>query len=320
MNYPKAMLPTGRETATLLVLVCAFLLLTAQFVGLRGEHVLLAMLYVVLFLLRPVTRRLAVAMLPFALFGISYDWMRVVPNYEVNPIDTQPLYEAEKMLFGIQGEAGSMIPGEFFNQHNWKAADFMSGVFYLCWVPVPIAFGLWLYVRGQRDFYLRFAMAFLFVNLLGFCIYYIHPAAPPWYVIEHGFEADVNTPASIAGLARFEELLGVDVFTNIYGRNANIFAAVPSLHAAYMLIAFVYAVISRQNTFVKVLFAVITLGIWFTAVYTCHHYIIDVLLGIATALTGILLFEKGLLRNKAFARFVARYVEYISPDTTDGRD
>ena len=52
-------------------------------------------------------------------------------------------------------------------------------------------------------------------------------------------------------------------------------------------------------------------GIWFTAVYTAHHYIIDVTLGIACALLGIVLFEKALMRIPAFARFMQRYTEYI---------
>ena len=56
---------------------------------------------------------------------------------------------------------------------------------------------------------------------------------------------------------------------------------------------------------------VITLGIWFTAVYTSHHYIIDVTLGIACALVGFLLFEYVLMRVPAFSRFMGRYEKYV---------
>ena len=72
--------------------------------------------------------------------------------------------------------------------------------------------------------YLRFAMVFLFVNLIGFAGYYIHPAAPPWYAINYGMEAILNTPGNVAGLGRFDELTGLSVFQSIYGRNANVFA------------------------------------------------------------------------------------------------
>lgn len=47
---------------------------------------------------------------------------------------------------------------------------------------------------------------------------------------------------------------------------------------------------------IRIALAVITLGIWFTAVYTSHHYIIDVLLGIACALLGFIIFEYLLMR------------------------
>ena len=56
------------------------------------------------------TRKLAVALLPFVVFAVSYDWMRVYPNYRVNPIDVQGLYEAEKSLFGISGMGDTRIP------------------------------------------------------------------------------------------------------------------------------------------------------------------------------------------------------------------
>ena len=49
-----------------------------------------------------------------------------------------------------------------------------------------------------------------------------------------------------------------------------------------------------------ILFAIIMAGIWGTAVYTSHHYIIDVTLGICCALLGILLFEKGLMKTGWF--------------------
>ena len=130
-------------------------------------------------------------------------------------------------------------------------------------------------------------MVFLFVNLIGFAGYYLHPAAPPWYAINYGFEPILDTPGNVAGLGRFDTLTGLSIFDSIYGRNANVFAAVPSLHAIIMA------------------------GIWGTAVYTSHHYIIDVTLGICCALLGILLFEKGLMKTGWFKNFFNRYYNYI---------
>ena len=271
--------PTKKETWIRLVIAAVFLLLTGTFVGLRTEHILIVFLYLILFFPNKETRKLAVALLPFALFGISYDWMRVYPNYMVNPIDVKELYDAEKSLFGINIDGVRMIPCEYFAQHHNSIGDLLGGIFYLTWVPVPILFGLWLYFKKDRNLYLRFAIVFLFVNLIGFAGYYIHPAAPPWYAINYGFEPILNTPGNAAGLARFDELLGIKVFDGIYGRNANVFAAVPSLHAAYMLIAVVYAIIKKAHWLLITILSILCVGIWWTAVYSCHHYIIDVLLG-----------------------------------------
>lgn len=151
--------------------------------------------------------------------------------------------------------------------------------------------------KGEK-FVSTFRYGVFIVNLIGFTGYYIHPAAPPWYAINYGMEAILNTPGNVAGLGRFDELTGLSVFQSIYGRNANVFAAVPSLHAAYMVIPLYYAIVRKSSKMLIALFAIILVGIWCTAVYSSHHYIIDVLLGIFCALLGIFVFEKGLNEDR----------------------
>lgn len=304
-------MPSKKEVYTVVGIMSLFLLLTAFCIGLRSEHLLMAALYLILYFSGLPTRKLAVALLPFVIFAISYDWMRICPNYEVNPIDVAGLYNLEKSLFGVTDGGLLITPCEYFVAHHWAVADIFAGIFYLCWVPVPIAFGLWLYLTKSRSIYLRFSMVFLLVNLIGFAGYYIHPAAPPWYAINYGMEPILNTPGNVAGLGRFDALTGLTIFDSIYGRNANVFAAVPSLHAAYMVVALAYAIIRRCKWYVITLFSIIMVGIWCTAVYSCHHYIIDVLLGILCALLGILVFEKGLMKFRGFRRFFDRYYNYI---------
>ncbi len=306
-------LPSPKEMIICLAALTVWLLVTALCVGFRPEHPVLALLIAVLFFSTAASRRLVVALLPFIVFGISYDWMNIVPNYEVNPIDVAGLYEAEKTLFGINTEAGILTPNEFLAMHTSTAADFLCGVFYLCWVPVPIMFGLWLYFSGRENACIRFSMVFLLVNLIGFAGYYIHPAAPPWFVAQYGMEPVFGVPGSVAGLGAFDDMTGLGIFNTLYARNSNVFAAVPSLHSAYTLVAFIYSLRSRSPSGWKIALAVITLGIWFTAVYTSHHYVIDVSLGIGCALVGFVIFEYGLMKIPSFARFVSCYTRYITP-------
>lgn len=304
-------LPPRNEILTVIGIAIIFIVITSVFVGLRPEHLLMVFIFLILFFAKKSTRKLAVGLLPFFIFGISYDWMRVYPNYEVNPIDVQNLYDFEKSLFGIEENGSLLIPCEYFALHHSVIADILAGFFYLCWVPVPIAFGLWLYLKKDRRLYLRFSMVFLLVNLIGFAGYYIHPAAPPWYAINYGFEAILNTPGNTAALGRFDELVGLPIFDSLYSRNSNVFAAIPSLHAAYMVVAFYYALVKKCHPAIITIFAVLMCGIWFTAVYSSHHYIIDALLGITCALLGIFIFEKGLMKIPGFIKFFNRYQHYI---------
>ena len=312
-------LPRLQEAVACLCALAVWLAVTALFIGFRPEHIFLAVLIGVLFFLAPASRRLIVALIPFALFGISYDWMNLLPNYEVNPVDVRGLYETERSLFGISADGATLTPNEFFALHTHPVMDFLAGVFYLCWVPLPIFYGLWVYFSGKSFDYLRFALVFLLVNLIGFAGYYIHPAAPPWYVALHGFEPVLGTPGDVAGLGRFDEMTGLTVFHGLYARNANVFAAMPSLHSAYTFVAFIYAFIIHSSRTWKCILGVVTLGIWLTAVYTSHHYILDVCGGILCSLLAVFLFEGILMRLPAFRCWLRRYASYISAASCKGQ-
>ncbi len=230
------------------------------------------------------------AMLPFVIFACTYSLMNLCPNYRVNPIDTQGTYQLELRLFPVHDGAQTLIPSAWCQAHHTAAADILSGLFYLLWVPLPVAFCIYLCVIGSHRAAFRFSLCFLFVNLVGFVGYYVHPAAPPWYVLYYGFQPDVHTPGNVAGFRHFDELTGIPVFHAIYARNANVFAAIPSLHAAYNPVALYYAVRTRHTRW-AVMLAVVSVGICCSAVYSAHHYIIDVLLGLLTAFVGIFLFQ-----------------------------
>lgn len=243
-----------------------------------------------------------IVLVPIAIFGCTYFALGRWPNYLFSEIDTAGLYDMEKRLFGIATAAGRLTPNEFFAAHHCAVADVMAGCFYLLWVPLPVVYALVLLWRGHGELALRLTSAFLLVNLVGFAGYYIHPAAPPWYVMQHGFEPVLGTPGNVAGFARFDALLHTQLFHGIYGKNANVFAAVPSLHAAYNPVALYYALKVKGNRVWQTVLAIVAAGICFSAVYSGHHYIIDVTLGLLTAALGLALFEGVLLRLPVLLR------------------
>ena len=228
---------------------------------------------------------------PYLAFALIYNSMRYYPNYLFGDIDTAGVYNLEKQLFGFVSDGVLLTPSEFFHLHHWALTDILSGMFYLCWVPLPIFYTIWLYATGHRRLSFQLSCGFLFVNLIGFCGYYIHPAAPPWYVMEYGFTPILNTPGHVAGFANFDSLLHINLFHSIYSGNANVFAAIPSLHAAYCPIALYYALKVKNNHKWIAILTTVSVGIWFSAVYSGHHYIIDVLLGILTTILGLSIFD-----------------------------
>src|SRR5882757_4617233 len=102
-------------------------------------------------------------------------------------------------------------------------------------MPIPLLFAFYLFRKNKIQF-LHFSLAFLFVNLIGFVVYYACPAAPPWYVQQYGFDVNFNTPGNTAGLARFDAYFGINLFHNLYAKSSNVFAAMPSLHSAYPVV------------------------------------------------------------------------------------
>ena len=116
--------PSTREISILVISLVAWISVTATFIGIRPEHIGMGVLIALLFLISKETKKLIVALLPFAIFAISYDWMRIVPNYEVNPIDVKGLYEAEKNLFGIMTAQG-VLPHSSLCSHGFHGRNLL---------------------------------------------------------------------------------------------------------------------------------------------------------------------------------------------------
>ncbi len=276
----------------------------------KSEHYILVFIWLVGYYFNDTSRRFVKAFSFFIIFWIIYDGMRVVPNYTINTVHIQQPYEFEKWFFGIIDAGKTLTPNEYFAIHSHKILDFLSGFFYINWMPIPLGFGVYLFIKDKALF-LQFSAAFLLVNLVGFAIYYIYPAAPPWYVEKYGFDLQLGVPGSRAGLERFDTLINYPLFQNIYNKNANVLAAMPSLHATYPLIVLFYSIKKRMNKKIVGIFAIFTLGIWFSAVYSNHHYIIDVLAGIAIALLILLGFNKTVRNKNILSNALAKLAQQV---------
>lgn len=271
------------------IITAVYLLLSALLVGFKTEQLVLVAIFNVLYCASLPSRKFITGFSIFIVYWIVFDYMKAFPNYNFNTVHIESIYNTEKYLFGIHNGASTLTPNEFLLLHITTPLDVIAGLFYLCWIPVPLLFAVYLFYKN-RELFLQFALTFFVVNMLGFVLYYIYPAAPPWYVQQNGFHFKAHTPGNTAGLQRFDDFFQIHLFKGLYAKSSNVFAAMPSLHSAYPVIVLYYGVKGKLGK-INIMFATIMLGIWFAAIYTSHHYVLDVLAGICCAITGILIFN-----------------------------
>jgi hypothetical protein len=298
--------------ASLLVLLFSvgYLLLSNFLIGFKSDQLILVGLFNFMYYLSALTRKFILGFTVFIIFWIIFDYMKAFPNYEYHSVSINELYQLEKKLFGFQLNGVIVTPNEYWRLNYSNTLDIVSGLFYLSWIPVPLTFAGVLFFYHKREFF-YFSLTFLLVNLLGFCVYYIYPAAPPWYVQQYGFDFIANTRGNTAGLSRFDAYFGVEIFKGLYEKSSNVFAAMPSLHSAYPLIVLYYGIRNKLG-WINWVLAIVAGGIWFSAVYSSHHYVLDVLAGIFCAIIGIWIFQK-MLHSKGWVhRSIEKAVKAVS--------
>lgn len=287
-----------------------YLLVSYFLIGFKTDQVFLILICTGFYYFSVQTRKFIIGFSIFIIFWIVFDYLKAFPNYTYNPVHISDLYAWEKKWFGFVSDGTPMTPNEYWLKNSRTFLDIMSGLFYLLWVPVPIAFSVFLFVTNRRRQFLYFLLTFLLVNFLGFVGYYLYPAAPPWYLQQYGTEFIKDTASNPAQLIKFDQFFNLPVFQTIYSKGSNVFAAMPSLHSSYPLIVIYYGIKNKLGK-INIFFAVVVVGIWFAAVYTSHHYVLDVLAGILTAVIGILLFNR-LKETRMVKPFIERMLKAIS--------
>ena len=247
--------------------------------GLGPEHVALVVIVLGFSFWSDRSRRLARIAFPFLLWALVYDSMRWYADYIRSPIiHLREPYAFDLRFFGIHTPRGVLTPNEYLQIHNSKALDLVCGLAYtpFFFIGESVILALYLFGKGQTRLAERFAWVFVWANFLGFSLYYIYPAAPPWYVAAHGFVADLSVHASPAGALRFDRLVGLPIMQGFYGKSADVFGAIPSLHVVYPMLALIYGF--RLPRFRVVAIAYFLL-VCFSAVYLDHHYLLDLFVG-----------------------------------------
>lgn len=253
--------------------------------GVRWEDAAVTALVATLLAAGPRAKEVLAGAYPLGLVVLLYESLRRSGGANaVGAVHVCDLRAGELALFGVDLHGQRVTWGEWWQAHPSAALDALCALPYATFLLACCACAAWLFVR-DRPAMVRFGWSFLALNVVGFATYRLYPAAPPWYYHAHGCLVDAAARASEGtALARVDERLGFPFFAAMYGRSANVFGAMPSLHVGYAALAVLAAWPTWGAAWRAVGVAFFAL-MAFAAVYLDHHWVLDTLVGTAYAVT-----------------------------------
>ena len=236
--------------------------------------------------------------LPFAAIFLGWESMRGLADELGATVHSTDVIALERFFFG--GKIPSeVLQAAFHVRGQVNVLDMATTFLYVAHfaLPLVVAFTFWMLER--RLFY-RYLLALMLMSFAAFVCYVLIPVAPP------RFAGSFGPPLAVEDIARstFTQLHFAPVTTWLYGSiSGNPVAAFPSLHSAYPLLAYFFAR-SRwpRASLILLLWAA---AIWFSVVYLGHHYVIDVVAGIAFAIGAYAALQSSTL--KRFAGWLASF-------------
>ena len=304
--------PDHRWRLYVLLGIALYFVAINQVIHVRPDHAFFALVVFSLVLGRRRARQFLIDWLPFIGFWIAYDMMRGVADSIRHVINVTPPFEGELALFGWM--FGGQIPSFYFEHyqavHEGSALkiflDVLGANCYTLHFGAPLILGwiLW-HTTNDRPMFYRFVWTITVLNVMALATFMLYPAAPPWYVYKYGLVQPVGDIQGSAGaLVNFDKLIGKNFLQSIWDTfNANLYAAIPSLHGAYpCAIAFFGTIRFRKGRGWWWIYPAAT---WFSAVYLDEHYIIDLLIGLVYLVVAIL-FVSRMLYPRVFQRYVQK--------------
>jgi membrane-associated phospholipid phosphatase len=244
--------------------------------GLTPDKYLLVLLVPALILRR--ARRYIFDFVPFAALLVIYAQSRGIAHL-LHPVPHYlPQLNADKFMFGI-------VPSEELQRWLWTGSlqwydNLTVAVTRLHFIVPPLlAFALWV---KRRALFYRFAATMITLSFAGALTFYLFPAAPPWAAGERGMLPGLiripHNPAPNPSGAHGYHSISVSKLID-----PNPYAAIPSLHAGYAFLCFLFVVTllwkTRWRWWAVGVGMLYPLAQSFAVVYTGNHYVIDLLIG-----------------------------------------
>src|SRR5258708_27183714 len=248
-----------------------------QGISIEPEWVLLALLVIAVALGRG--RSFVADWTPFLLLFFAYEAMRgYASKTNFAPLDLSGL---ERLVF-VGTIPTLTLQRAFYHPGVVGLQDVIGMFFYFMHFVLPIVIGFVFWITS-REYYWRFIAALLFMCFLAFVTYLFWPTAPPWWQLHDVVKINDQTVHALWGFTAVTPLY--------HSFNPNKFAAFPSLHAAFPMLAAVYA-------WQRYRLLAVGLALWSAAgvasiVYLGGHYVVDPPLAIpyvpaGTTIVGLL--------------------------------
>jgi PAP2 superfamily len=213
--------------------------------------------------------------IPVLLLLFGYEYLRGIVPYLTKYVNIWPMIRADELLFGFLPTI--KLQEILFNGVTIHWYDYVAVTLYISHfiIPMVIAFVFWMY---DRKIFKEFTAAFLVLSYMAFFTFIIFPAMPPWMASNQGYIPPLKKIMDQV-MVSFAHPIDVPSVYRFFG--ANLVAAVPSLHAAYPWLIFIY--LMKKFRGLSVLALPYVAGVWFAVVYLGEHYVVDVILGFVYA-------------------------------------
>ncbi len=213
--------------------------------------------------------------IPVLLLLFGYEYLRgLAPLLTKNP-NIWPMIRADQFMFGFIPSI--KLQELLYSPVTPRWYDYMAVILYVSHFVIPMitAFIFWLY---NRSAFKHFSAGILVLSYLAFVTYIVFPAMPPWMASNLGYIPPLQKIMDQV-MGSFAHPISIPSVYRFFG--ANLVAAVPSLHAAYPFLIFLF--VRQYVSWFAYLLSPYVLGVWFSVVYLGEHYVVDVILGILYA-------------------------------------
>ena len=191
-----------------------------------------------------------------------------VPPHSLAGVE-RALFSGHEPTLVLQAAIGRLGDADLFED----IGSFVYSAHFL----LPLVVGAWLWARDRSEFR-RFGFSLIVLCSLAFVTYVVAPTAPPW----------LAQPGSVQHLMQ-QTVARLDLpsaLTWLYAHHDyNLYAAFPSLHAGFPVLAAVAA--WRSDKRVGVVLSLWAVVVWFTVVYLGEHYVADVIGGVLYAAVSL---------------------------------